>query len=532
MSIQSASSGGHLWKAALDTLDSDIKSVLTDVLNQYQGNIVLSIVEEAKRKKELCLRKRWRVEFRGKTVILRDFFDKIVTWVNQFNSIVDVAIQIDQTGAALPWAGVRFLLHVAVSDRQCFESTIHGLEYVSLLIARYAAFEALYLQAGSAEVQVELEHGLTTLYTRILSFLAHGIQYFRQPTPLRVIKSIFQSSQDEAINQIAKADEEAHKLSSLVDSQVQQRMSLQVGNIHKIVETLQSPVCRLVEESKICAKKLVEADFLKVLQWLSSVPYTQHHRRHSGARLPNSSKWLFRHRLYVDWKGSSSSSILLLHGIPGSGKTHLTTAVVDTFLAEHSLNNLSAPVAYFYCGDSRFGNSWADPDELMRSILRQLAIVNKKSLKIHESVTLEYARREAEAKLDGFEMPKLGCAECAELILGILGANPAAIIVDGLDEIEERRRHDFLNALTRIRDKSASVVKIFLSSRDNSNIFAGLPDVSKLRVVETEAREDMELYVKHCVDTAISTRNLLNGLVPDNLQNELIDFLLHLAGEM
>ena len=131
-------------------------------------------------------------------------------------------------------------------------------------------------------------------------------------------------------------------------------------------------------------------------------------------------------------------SILLLRGIPGSGKTHIVTTVADASLAEHSLNALSAPIAYFYCGDSRFGRNWADPDELMRSLTQQLAIVDKKTFKIHESISLEYTRREAEAKLNGFDMPKLRCAERAGLILGILGANPAVIIVDGVDEIEER----------------------------------------------------------------------------------------------
>lgn len=68
---------------------------------------------------------------------------------------------------------------------------------------------------------------------------------------------------------------------------------------------------------------------------------------------------------------------MLLHGIPGSGKTYLVSAVIYAFLAERSSNALSAPIAYFYCGDSRFGRNWADPDELMRSLTRQFAIVDR-----------------------------------------------------------------------------------------------------------------------------------------------------------
>ncbi|GKZ48065.1 hypothetical protein AbraIFM66951_011816 [Aspergillus brasiliensis] len=531
MNIQSTADAPNLWQKALDALDPTTKTSLNGIISDYKGDVLTEVLEEAEKKKRLCLKKRWKVEIRGKTIILRDLFDKIIAWANQFRAIVDVAVQIDPTGASLPWAGVRFLLHVAVSDRDCFESTVSGLETVSLLIARYAAFESLYLQRGSL-IETELERALTDLYTHILTFLAHGIRYFGQPTPIRMVKSIFQSSQNAEVDRITKADEEVLKFALMVDSQTHRQTSAQVNDIRGIVETLQSPVWRLVDESAIYAKTVEQGRFVDILQWLSSVPYTQHHTRQSEGRLPSSSEWIFHHPEYIAWKSTSSSSILLLHGIPGSGKTYLTASVIDAFLAEHSLNTRSAPIAYFYCGDSRFGKKWADPVELMRTLVRQFAVVDKTKLRIHEAVSLEYERREAEAKLDGFDIPKLQCDECANLILGILGANPAVIIADGIDEIEEYRRHEFFDAINRIRDESASVVKVFLSSRDDSNIFAALPDAMTVHVQEVDTRPDMELYVRHCVSTAVSTRNLLNGCVPDGLQQQVISFLLDKAGEM
>lgn len=526
-----SSSGGHLWPTALGTLDSHLKASLTGIINDHGGDIVTAILEEAESKKKLCLKKRWKVQFRGKTIVLRDLFDKIIAWVNQFKALVDVAVQYDPGSASLPWAGVRFLLHVAVSDNHCFESTVHGLESVSLLISRYAAFEALYLQKGST-IQADLQRGLTNLYARILTFLAHGIQYFSQPTAIRLVKSVFKTSQNEEIDEITKLDKEVIKLAQIVDSQVQQQIYVQADTIREIVETLQRPVCRLVDASTTYTKTLEKERFYEVVKWLSSVPYTQHQRRHSEDRLSNSAQWLFRHSQYEDWKGSSSSSLFLLHGIPGSGKTYLVSAVVDDFLSEHSLNSLSAPIAYFYCGDSRFGRSWADPDEVMRSLTRQFAIIDREKLDIHEQIALEFVRREAEAELDGFETPRLRSTDCAELVLNILGANPAVIIVDAVDEIEEHRRHELLDALIRIRDESASIVKIFLSSRDNSYIFASLPDALTLRVQDIDTRQDMERFVEHCVSTAISTRNLLNGSVSDDLRQNVKQFLLNRAGEM
>lgn len=523
--------GRNLWKDALKLLDTNLQSQLTGIVNAEYGDIATSILKEAEKKKNLCLQKRWRVGVRGKTIVLRDVLDKIITWVSQFRAAIDVAAQYDPTAASLPWTGVRFLLQLALNDHHCFESTLQGLEFTALLVSRYAVFEVLYLGKG-APVQGELEGGLVRLYARILTFLASAIHYFQQPTPVRMAKTIFQHSQDNDISQIREVDEGVSKLARMVDSHVQQQTHIQANSIQSILQTLENPICRLVDASTIFTKQLEEKQFRDILNWLSSVPYPQHHKRHSDERLPESSKWLFRHPQYMSWKGSSSSSLMLLHGIPGSGKTTLVSAVIDAFLHEHSINQLSAPIAYFYCGDSRFGRAWADPDEIMRSLTRQFAIADRKNMKVHEQAFLEYSRREAEAKVDGFEMPKLRAGECANLLLDLLGVNPSVIIVDGVDEVEENRRYELLNALIKLRDESTSVVKIFLSSRDNSNIFAGVPNALMLRVQELDTRSDMEVYVRHCVSIAIDTGNLLNGHVPAELRDDLISFLLGRAGEM
>lgn len=67
----------------------------------------------------------------------------------------------------------------AVSDTHCFESTVEGLERISHLMARYAAFEALYTRGGLV-VYNELQSRLKSLYVEILSFLVKGMNYFSQ----------------------------------------------------------------------------------------------------------------------------------------------------------------------------------------------------------------------------------------------------------------------------------------------------------------------------------------------------------------
>jgi ankyrin repeat protein len=121
----------------------------------------------------------------------------------------------------------------------------------------------------------------------------------------------------------------------------------------------------------------------------------------------------------------------------------------------------------------------------------------------------------------------------------VLGANPAVIIIDGVDEVEDQYSHDvleqsqhgLLQSLMKVKELSASVVKIFLSGRDSGDISAKLTCSHKLRIRESTVQDDMRLFVRACVSNAIRSRILLNGEHSD-LQLGLETFLLDRAGEM
>jgi len=340
-----------------------------------------------------------------------------------------------------------------------------------------------------------------------------------------MLKSIFQTSQDELLQEIRILDEEIRQLARMFDSQIQRQILQDVS--------------RLVDTSMIFAQALKETEYLNFVNWLSAVPYTQHHKRHSDNRLPGSTQWIFEQPEYLDWKSACSSSIILLQGIPGSGKTHVVSSVIDAFLDEKRQNTLAPPLLYFYCGDSKVGGGKVGPEEVMRCLTRQLAVIDKAKREIHEQILLDYERRAAQARLDGFEVPRLTCRECADLMLEVLGANPAVIVIDGVDEVEEQYPHEvleqgqhgLLQSLMRLKEHSDSVLKIFLSSRESGDISARLKGSHKLRVRESTVQDDMKLFVEACVSNAIRSGKLLNG-EHSGLQHDLETFLLDRAGEM
>ena len=53
----------------------------------------------------------------------------------------------------------------------------------------------------------------------------------------------------------------------------------------------------------------------EVLEWISDVPYTSHHKRIGEGRLDGTGKWLLERDEYRTWRSSSASKLLLLRGI-------------------------------------------------------------------------------------------------------------------------------------------------------------------------------------------------------------------------
>ncbi|KAK8169842.1 hypothetical protein IWX90DRAFT_501885 [Phyllosticta citrichinensis] len=149
-------------------------------------NDVLTLVES---KKQLCRDKalRWP-KSDGERIILRDLCEKTIRWVDKFKQAGDVAVQYDPVHASLPWAGVRFILQLAVSDSRLFATMMEGVEGASRLITHCAILKDLFLRSSSPAIS-DLVKAWVKLYAAMLLHLAKSGRYFGRST----LKSIGQS---------------------------------------------------------------------------------------------------------------------------------------------------------------------------------------------------------------------------------------------------------------------------------------------------------------------------------------------------
>lgn len=188
------------------------------------------------------------------------------------------------------------------------------------------------------------------------------------------------------------------------------------------------------------------------------------------------------------------------------------------------------PVAYFYCSRHTAEPQRADPNEVMRSILKQLSSSGP-DLRIKEPVAKAYKKKKKEAERDASTLTTLNLDECVVLILDLLKANPAMIIIDALDECDPNEAN-LVVALQKIIQDSENVVKVFVSSRINKRSEDWAANSPRLYVSPEDNSKDIERFVNSQVVAAIEQKRVLNGRVPDTLKDHIIKTLIQKAEGM
>lgn len=108
----------NLWEEALSKLSkAEQKAVRSIQANSDNSSILftagmIELVTLTREKQRRCEEKAFKFQFRGQEIILRDVAEKVIVYLNKFKAIGDVAVNFDPVHAALPWAGVRFLIQV------------------------------------------------------------------------------------------------------------------------------------------------------------------------------------------------------------------------------------------------------------------------------------------------------------------------------------------------------------------------------------------------------------------------------------
>nr|XP_036576344.1 ankyrin repeat protein [Colletotrichum truncatum]KAF6783069.1 ankyrin repeat protein [Colletotrichum truncatum] len=246
---------------------------------------------------------------------------------------------------------------------------------------------------------------------------------------------------------------------------------------------------------------------IEILNWISKEPYEQHHKLTRSEVLNGTGKWLLEDPTFLQWKNESVSSVLWLHGIPGSGKSKLTSLVVEDSQQAFQ-SSQSTALAYFYCSRNPAEPGRSDPASIAASIARQLAIPQLGG-ELLDAAVKEYTNAEDKA----FASRSLTLVESQDLILRLLKSykdHKIMLVIDALDECKEATRQNLLGLLNTLLE-APCLLKIFVSSRDDQDIVYNLRQCPNLFLSSERNSGDIDLFVRTETRRLIGKGSLLRG---------------------
>jgi NACHT domain len=241
---------------------------------------------------------------------------------------------------------------------------------------------------------------------------------------------------------------------------------------------------------------------------------------------PNTGTWLLNRDEFLTWKSATDSSVLWLHGIPGCGKSKLVAHVINHMspLMDSSMGSF----AYFYCLRDAAEDERSRPEEVIRSILRQLSFTGSNQKVLKQPAAELYELQKEKAIEHGSEtVDRLTLQQSVQLLVALLRNSSTVIIIDAIDELKDEERWRLFEAFDEILGEiEDGRVRLFVSSRDNGDIKMKLSKYTNVYIEATDNQDDIQRFVNFEVDKAIACHRLLRGIVPPWLKNEIVTTLI------
>jgi hypothetical protein len=199
----------------------------------------------------------------------------------------------------------------------------------------------------------------------------------------------------------------------------------------------------------------------RVKCWLSPPDLSNNYNKASQQRHENSGRWFLESDAFAKWN-TRSNSFLWLNGIPGCGKTILSSTIIKNLDSIQS----STPPLYFYFDFSDTGKQTLE--SMARSLIMQLSCKYKNTWNQLDSFFSSHK--------DGFEQPTCE-ALCNVLLQMIEQVKEVWIVLDALDECRTRKGPPTEGLLSWIRDLRSSEqrnVHLLVTSRPEQDIESGI----------------------------------------------------------
>jgi hypothetical protein len=393
-----------------------------------------------------------------------------------------------------------------------------------------------------------LEASLVRLYTVILRFLANAVRLFAKAAPLHALNAVLTPGDVE--NLIAECEkQEASLESDASNCDRLHQMGFQTAHteqLHALRKALCAPVVRIDAGVEALLDRSNRAETCAILQWASHTPYASNHIAAKEGRTAGSAEWILKHPTYREWRASSASMLLWLHGIrkclalrrappppkthptrsvqyslklacpiAGAGKTKVVSRVIDDIQEALASQRNDEAFAYYYF--NRNDTSRQNASAALCSLVRQLSVTLDGQAMQQSLVELYKSKHQR-----GLAEACLHEAEAKQLLHQFVDSYPqTTIVLDALDECDMKTRTSFIILLQDVARSGAKPIKIFVSSRLDQDIKQRLKREPNLAIRAVDYQDDIVRFV----EAEMAGEPHWSEKVPDYLRQEIAQTL-------
>ncbi|KAI0161909.1 ankyrin repeat-containing domain protein [Hypoxylon sp. FL1284] len=319
---------------------------------------------------------------------------------------------------------------------------------------------------------------------------------------------------------LAKDLQTIHRMKGVLEFGLVTDSAFSIMEIRKDTRDLKERVVSLASRRDVPKEQKLQV----MLEWLGAPDPSSRHNELRRKRAKDTGLWLLNSDAFQAWYDSDGSSFWL-HGIPGCGKSVLSSAVIEHVRHRSSTRGQDVAVAYYHFDFS--DEVISSPDLMLRSLISQLSSWNGEppealeECAVHHFKRSRYTRSDSlgESHRDGMAQPS--SSDLINILRGIseeLG--DTILVIDALDECIDQDL--LLEHLDAMLSWNAKGLRIFMSSR-NTPAISSILESKAVHTAGAESNnvgEDIQIFVQEQLKSHPKLRKW-----PPSLRNEIHDTL-------
>ncbi|RAH57163.1 WD40 repeat-like protein [Aspergillus piperis CBS 112811] len=507
----------NLWQEAYNTLDEKQRQNIKPLKKNDQNGdnhddnatpvrkTLDDVIRAVKAQYEIRMSKRGDSR-------LRDAANKILTATLSCKDIISAIVAFDPTAhASSAWTVVSLGLTMTQNYRDQQMAWFQSSAILTDILARYAVIEKLY-RDESSEVNDRIEDAILRVYIAVLKYTAEAMTIYRSNTGKRLMRSVVALANLPLTEIQSSIDTEETHLGKWLQMFQEMQRKEEANNILLGVDRILDGIRGI--DQKLDLAKLPIAE---------GAHFNSHMDEDQVECLENTRVELLDD--ITDWVDDpKGKTIFWLRGVAGTGKSTISRSVARKL---HERDLLGA--SFFY---KRGEGDRGKASRFITTIVKQLMIA------------LPHLRKEIAAAMEDDLIVSTSLKDqfdhlLLKPLLSVKLSNgqrlPLVIVVDALDECEERSIETIIRLLPRVQESKTIQLKVFITSRPEHPIFEGFEqiegehkDVVLHEIERRTIKHDMALFFEDRLSKIRKNKNLEDEWPGETETQALIDMAIPL----